>query len=111
MTLKWQNFTAQLRNLDKTAIYEILNLMVLRGVTEVDLTNQDDENDEVYAYCFDDNGHSAGNILIKKAKMDINNGVSYLILVDDEGIEHSAMDFHEGTFPYIYNAVFNKLRD
>jgi hypothetical protein len=110
MTLKWQNFTAQLRNLDKTAIYEILNLMTLRGVTEVDLTNQDNESDEVYAYCFDDDGHSAGNILIKKAKMDINNGVSYLTLVDDEGIEHSTMDFHEGTFPYIYNAVFNKLR-
>lgn len=111
MILKWHNFTEQLRNLDKTAIYEILNLMVLRGVTEVDLTNQDDEYDDVYAYCFDDDGHSADNILIVKAKMDINNGVSYLTLVDDEGIEHSTMDFHEGTFPYIYNAVFNKLRD
>ena len=49
MILKWHNFTEQLRNLDKTAIYETLNLMVLRGVTEVDLTNQDDEYDDVYA--------------------------------------------------------------
>lgn len=109
MILKWHNFTEQLRNLDKTAIYEILNLMVLRGVTEVDL-NPDNVCDEVYAYCFDGDGHSADNILITKAKMDIDNGVSYLTLVDDEGIEHSTMDFHEGTFPYIYNAVFNKLR-
>lgn len=103
--MKWQNFTEQLRTLDKTAINEILNLMELKGVTEVDVTNQNDEFDDVYAYCFDDEGHSAENILI--TKVESQNG--YIILVDDMGIEHTPIDFHDGTFPYIYNAVYYHL--
>lgn len=103
--MKRHNFTEQLRNLEKTAINEILTLMELKGVTEVDMTNHDDDYDDVHAYCFDDDCYCAENILITKVISQ--NG--YLILVDDCGIEHTPLDFHDGTFPYIYNAVFDHL--
>lgn len=107
--MKRLNFTEQLRSLDKTAIHEILNLMELKGVSEVDLTNQNDKYDDVYAYRFDDDGHSANNILIVKAISEEYKGNTYLTLIDDDGHHHTALDFHEGTFPYIYNAVFAHL--
>ena len=99
------NFVEKLKNVEKASILEIIDLFHNRGITDLDVSNPNGEYDDVQAYCFDDDCHSADNIKIDIIR--VRDG--YLYLVDDSGIEHSVIDFHIGTFSYIYNAVFTYL--
>lgn len=96
------NFVEITRQNDLNAIRAIISLFNDKGITELDTSNTDEEFDDLEAYCFDDDCHSADNIKIDK----IINRNGYLYLIDDSGIEHNTEDFHCGTMPYIYNAVY-----
>ena len=96
------DFVSKIRKVDYAAIQEIIDIFNQKGITELDVSNHNNEFDDVKAYCFNDDCHSADNIKINKVV--VRNG--YLYLIDDDNVEHSTKDFHEGTFPYIYNAVY-----
>ena len=60
------NFVKQLQNIDMYAYNAIIELLQLKGITELDISNPDDEYDDVYAYCYNDDCHSADNIKLNK---------------------------------------------
>jgi hypothetical protein len=91
-----ENYVEKLEKIEKSSILAIIDLFNEKGITELDVSSND-----VYAYCFDDDCHCADNIKINTIKVE--NG--YLSLIDDSGFEYSAIDFHIGTMPYIYNEV------
>lgn len=100
--MKKVNFVEITRQNDLNAVQAIITMFNDKGITELDTSNSDRISDDLEAYCFDDDCHSADNIKIDK--IILRNG--YLYLIDDSGFEHNVDDFHCGTMPYVYNAVY-----
>lgn len=99
------NLVAELSNTDKRAIQLIKDLFKRAGITELDVSNDDHDNDNLCVYCFDDDCHSADNIKINKIVLDDDT----LVFIDDTGLSHSSLDFHIGSMPYVYNAVYDLI--
>lgn len=95
------NFVKQLQNIDMYAYNAIIELLQLKGITELDISNPDDEYDDVYVYCYNDDCHSADNI--KLNKIIFSEGL--LLFVDEKGNRYLKQNFHIGTMPYIHNIV------
>lgn len=95
------DFVKELRKIDTNAYNSIIEVFKAKGITELDISNKDDEYDNVYAYCYNDDCHSADNI--KLDKIVLNEG--HLSFIEEGGYEHTMQDFHDGTMPYIHNIV------
>lgn len=99
------NLVDEMRSNDKRALNLIIDLFIKANIKELDISNPNGEYDDVYAYCFDDNGLSATNIKLNKIVLDNNT----LVFIDKENRSHSYLDFHDGSMPYIYNAVYDLI--
>lgn len=95
------DFVKKLKNNDTNAYNSIIEVFNAKGITELDISNKDDEYDDVHAYCYNDDCHSADNI--KLDKIVLNEG--RLSFIDESGFEYSMQDFHDGTMPYIHSIV------
>lgn len=96
-----KNYIKYLQNIDNGAYNAIIELFKSKGVTELDISNKDDEYDDVHAYCYNDDCNSADNI--KLEKIVFHDG--RLTFIDESGEKHSMQDFHDGTMPYIHSMV------
>lgn len=101
------NLVEEMRSNDRKALNSIIDLMVKANIKELDISNPNDEYDDVYAYCFDENGITATNIKLNKIVLDGNT----LVFIDEENLSHWYLDFHDGSMPYIYNAVYDLIGD
>ena len=90
------DFVKELKNIDTHAYNSIVEVLKAKGITELDISN-----DDVYAYCYNDDCHSADNIKLDRIVLDNNQ----LVFIDDMGFTHYMRDFHDGTMPYIHNIV------
>lgn len=95
------NFVKELKNIDTYAYNAIIEVFKVKGITELDISNKDDEYDDVHAYCYNDDCHSADNIKLNRIVLK----EGQLMFIDESGEEHSMQDFHDGTMPYIHNIV------
>ena len=95
------DFVKKLKDIDTNAYNSIIEVFKTKGITELDISNKNDEYDDVRAYCYNDDCHSADNI--KLDKIVFNDG--HLSFIDESGFEYSKQDFHDGTIPYIHNIV------
>lgn len=101
------NLVEEMRSNDRKALNSIIDLMIKANIKELDISNPNGEYDDVYAYCFDENGITATNIKLNKIVLDNNT----LVFIDEEKLPHSHLDFHSGSMPYIYNAVYDLIGD
>lgn len=95
------NFVKELQSIDTFAYNAIVEQFKLKGITELDISNKDDEYEDVTAYCYNDDCHSADNIKLNKIVLQN----EQLLFIDVNGEEHTTSDFHIGTMPYIHNIV------
>lgn len=95
------DFVKELKNIDTYAYNAIIEVFKAKGITELDISNKDDEYDDVHAYCYNDDCHSADNIKLDRIVLDDNQ----LVFIDEMGFTHYMRDFHDGTMPYIHNIV------
>ena len=95
------NYVKHLQNIDNSAFDAIIELFQLKGITELGISNSNNEYDNVYAYCYDDDCHCATNIKLNRIVLEDDN----LTFIDENGSPHSVHDFHIGTMPYIHNMV------
>jgi hypothetical protein len=105
--MEYVNLTEQLRFNDRQAVLLIKNLFKEVNITELDISNSNEEYDDVYAYCFNDDGLTADNVKLNKIVLDDDT----LIFIDENNFSHHFLDFHNGSMPYIYNAVYNIVKD
>lgn len=101
-----RNFVKELKNIDTHAYNSIIEVFKTKGITELDISNKNDEYD-VHAYCYNDDCHSADNI--KLVKIVLNEG--YLFFIEEGGFEHTMLEFHDGTMCYIHNIVMRITND
>ena len=101
------NLVEEMRSNDRKALNLIIDLMIKADIKELDISNPNGEYDDVYAYCFDENGLTATNIKLNKIVLDGNT----LVFIDEEDYSHSHLDFHDGSIPYIYNTVYDLIGD
>lgn len=95
------DFVKELRNIDTYAYNSIIEAFKAKGITELDISNKDDEYDDVCAYRFNDDCLGADNIKLDKIVLK----EGHLTFIEEGGYEHAMHDFHEGTMPYIHNIV------
>jgi hypothetical protein len=96
-----QNYIKRLHNIDNSAFDAVVELFNLKGIKELDISNSNDEYDDVKAYCYDDDCHCATNIKLNRIVLENGN----LTFIDEYGSPHCVTDFHIGTMPYIHNMV------
>lgn len=101
------NFVKELRNIDTYAYNAIIEVFKAKGITELDISNKDNEYDDVHAYCYNDDCHSADNIKLDRIVLDDNQ----LAFIDEMGFTHYMRDFHDGTMPYIHHIVTQMTED
>lgn len=101
MYITQTDFVKELKNIDAHAYNSIIEVFKAKGITELDISNKDEEYDDVYAYCYNDDYPIADNI--KLDRIVLNEG--HLSFIDEGGYEHTMRDFHDGTMPYIHNIV------
>lgn len=99
------NFVNQLQSIENKSLIAIKDLFIVNDITELDVSNKDDEYDDVRVYCYDDDCNCADNIKIDKIVYD----EGTLVFIDSNGFSHSSTDFHIGSLPYIYNSVYDIL--
>lgn len=95
------NFVKELQDIDTFAYNAIVKQFKLKGITELDISNKDDKYDDVTAYCYNDDCHSADNIKLDKIVLQNEK----LLFIDVNNEEHTKSDFHIGTMPYIHSIV------
>ena len=96
------DFIKTLRENDNHAYNAIVELFKTKGITELDVSNPDDEYDDIQVYCFDDDCLCANNIKIHRIRLTEKGNLNFL---DENNIPYSTHEFHSGSLPYIYNIV------
>lgn len=100
------NYIKELKEIERKAETAIVDLFHLKGVSGVSVDNCNDEYDLV-VFAFNDDVLGADAETLKYIRVD--NGV--VTMECDNGRQLSRTDVHEGTMPYIYAAVEERLRD
>lgn len=96
------NYIKTLRENDNHAYDAIVELFKTKGITELDVSNPDDEYDDVQVYCFDDDGHCANNIKLHRIQLTEKGNLNFL---DENNTPYSVHEFHNGSLPYIHHIV------
>lgn len=102
-----KSFVTDLYALETSAISEIIDIMLQNRIFEVKLNDISEDNDGVVVYCFDEDASCAN--AIKIVKVVLHKSVSFILLIDENGISHHIEEFHLGTMQFIYKAVYEKI--
>ena len=102
-----KSFVTDLYALETNAIGEIIDIMLQNRIFEVKLDDLSEDNDGIVVYCFDDDANCAN--AVKIVKVVLHKSVSFILLIDDNGISHHTEDFHLGTMQFIYKAIYEKI--
>lgn len=105
--IKFKTFVKDLYALETSAIAEMIDIMIKNHLKEVILDDLSDFNEDVVVYCFDDDMNAAN--AIKIVRVILHKSESLLLFEDETGVAYHAENFHLGTMPFIYNAVYNKI--
>lgn len=99
--METRNFVKELHNIQNNAYDAIVELFKQKGITELDISNKDDEYDDVFVYRFKENTNYAEDIQLVRITLDD----TVLNFIGEDNIPYHASDFHIGTMPYIHNIV------
>ena len=89
-------YIKQLNEIDVCAYNEIIRTLKTKNISEMDICNED-----ISAYCYNDDCKSADNIKINRIILENNE----LCFIGENGVCYGMNDFHIGTMPYIYAGV------
>ena len=98
--METRNFVKELHNIENNAYDAIVELFKQKGITELDISNKDNEYDDVFVYRFEDTNHAEGIQIVRITLDD-----TVLNFIGENNISYHASDFHIGTMPFIHNMV------
>lgn len=101
------NYINELKKIERKAETAIVDLFHLKGVSGVPVGNCNGKYDDLVVFAFNDDVLGADAETLKYVRVE--NGV--VTMECDNGRQLSRTDVHEGTMPYIYAAVEERLRD
>lgn len=96
-----RNFVRELHDIENNAYDAIVELFKQKGITELDISNKDNEYNDVFVYRFEDNANRAEEIQIMRITLDD----TVLNFIGEDNIPYHASDFHIGAMPYVHNIV------
>ena len=104
--METRNFVKELHDIENNAYDAIVKLLKQKGITELDISNKDNEYDDVFIYRFEDTNR-AETIQIVRITLDD----TILTFIGEDNKPYHAFNFHIGTMPLIYNIVRCVIED
>lgn len=108
-----QNFFGQMKLIENKCHVEIIRLMTEMGVTSLDISEENENCDEVSVLVYDDIDGGADKVVINKVclvPLPIIGGYE-VILVSDCGEDVNRSDMTDCNIIYVYEAVYGRYRE
>lgn len=107
-----QNFYRQMKLIENKCYDEIIRLMLEMDVTSLDISEENENCDEVSVLVYDDIDGGASKVVINKVCLVLLPTNTYeVILVNDCDEEVNKSDMTDCNIIYVYEAVYGRYRE